>query len=124
MAADTSLHVNGEGQPHSQAYSSLPGSQVNRIVRALLPHRATGSLWDITIANGSISAVDPHDAAKTDHGLGTLDASARLLAPSLCHSHIHLDKGFLLSDAKFASLEIAQGSFAEAMALTANAKAQ
>ncbi len=120
---DTSPHINGERQLHSQAHSCSPGSQVNRIVRALLPHKATDSLWDITISDGSISAIDPHDATRTDHGDGTLDASARLLAPSLCHSHIHLDKCFLLSDAKFASLEITQGSFAEAMALTATAKA-
>ncbi|QSZ34130.1 hypothetical protein DSL72_005718 [Monilinia vaccinii-corymbosi] len=42
----------------------------------------------------------------------------RLMIPSLCHPHIHLDKCFLLSHPKYADLEIQKGDFSEAIQLT------
>ena len=42
----------------------------------------------------------------------------RLLTPSLCHPHIHLEKCYLFSHQKYSDLEIENGDFAEAMKLT------
>lgn len=42
----------------------------------------------------------------------------RLMVPSLCHPHVHLDKCFLLSHPKYADLEIQEGDFSEALKLT------
>jgi cytosine/adenosine deaminase-related metal-dependent hydrolase len=53
-----------------------------------------------------------------------LDGANRLLAPSLCHAHVHLDKCFLLQDPKFSDLQIEHGDFQEAMKLTGEAKAR
>ena len=80
---------------------------------------------DIHIEDNNIRRIFPHlpDANSNTHK-DTLNAMNCLIAPSLCHAHIHLDKCFLLSDPKFADLEIVKGDFAEAMAITAKAKAR
>jgi len=70
--------------------------------------------------DGKISSVAPHSGKLTAPNV--LDATNHFIAPSLCHAHIHLDKCFLLSDYKFADLEIVRGDFAEAMELTSKAK--
>lgn len=57
--------------------------------------------------------MEEHKPVKSDGGLGM-----RLLSPSLCHPHIHLDKCFLLSHPKYADLRIEKGDFEEAMKLT------
>lgn len=76
---------------------------------------------DIHVSDdGKISSITRHTPKHGDPR--AIDANNRLLTPSLCHSHIHLDKCFLLSDPKFAHLEIAKGDFAEAMELTLKAK--
>ncbi|MCJ1388926.1 hypothetical protein MMC18_001777 [Xylographa bjoerkii] len=46
-----------------------------------------------------------------------------LALPSLCHPHIHLDKAHLNSHPAFSALAPTTGSFPEALALTARAKA-
>ena len=78
---------------------------------------------DIHIQDNTIGKIVPH---LTDIGpnidKSTLNATNCLIAPSLCHAHIHLDKCFLLSDPKFADLEIVKGDFTEAMEITAKAK--
>ena len=80
---------------------------------------------DIYIKDAKIKNILPH-ASETDQNTSktTLDAGDSLIAPSLCHAHVHLDKCFLLSDPKFADLEIIKGDFAEAMEITAQAKAR
>ncbi|KAI4115339.1 MAG: hypothetical protein LQ338_007871 [Usnochroma carphineum] len=60
------------------------------------------------------SVADPH----------VFEGRNSFLAPSLCHPHIHLDKCFLLYDAKYADLSIEKGDFAEALSLTSQAKAR
>ncbi|KAG7088457.1 hypothetical protein E1B28_012447 [Marasmius oreades] len=50
----------------------------------------------------------------------TLDGLGGMMIPSLCHSHIHLDKCFILRRGG----DIVRGDFLEAMAVTANAKAE
>ena len=80
---------------------------------------------DIHIEDNIIKDIVPHRTnASSSKSKTVFDASNCLIAPSLCHAHIHLDKCFLLSDPKFADLEIVKGDFAEAMEITAKAKAR
>ena len=54
--------------------------------------RHNGQLIDLTIAEGRIAAITPHDpaaAARTDAGT---DLGGRLLLPALVDGHVHLDK--------------------------------
>ena len=82
-------------------------------------------LHDIHIQDSKIKHIAPHDIRASSKTTGkVLEARNCLIAPSLCHAHIHLDKCFLLSDPKFADLEIVKGDFAEAMEITAKAKAR
>ena len=75
---------------------------------------------DIHINDNIIRSIVPHRTGVASERC--FDARDFLIAPSLCHAHIHLDKCFLLSHPKFADLEIVKGDFAEAMELTAKAK--
>lgn len=80
---------------------------------------------DIHIRDGKIKDILPHLTSPRSYASKeVLNAGNCLIAPSLCHAHIHLDKCFLLSDCKFADLEIVKGDFAEAMEITAKAKAR
>ena len=93
-----------------------------------LPSRDPDSLWDINIRAGKISTVTRHESIEKTQ-VGSLHqkrivAEGQLLAPSLCHPHIHLDKCFLLYDSKYFDLEIIEGSFAEALELTKTAKSR
>jgi cytosine/adenosine deaminase-related metal-dependent hydrolase len=80
--------------------------------------------YDVTIENGGIASITPHTKQQlsTSHLPGVIDGECGLLAPSLCHAHVHLDKCFLLQDAKYSDLQIVTGDFAEAMSLTGQAK--
>lgn len=81
--------------------------------------------FDIILDEGKIKEILPHTPNSTTYPLDTLlDAQNHLIAPSLCHAHVHLDKCFLLSDPKYADLELTKGDFAEAMELTSKAKAR
>ncbi|KAL2352698.1 cytosine deaminase protein-like protein [Cryomyces antarcticus] len=97
---------------------------LSKISGVRLPHKPSNTLWDISISQGCISAIEPHHAshASTSQLPGVLDATARLLASSLCHAHIHLDKCFLLQDPNYGDLQTTEGSFEEAMSLTSTAK--
>ena len=80
---------------------------------------------DIHIEDEKIKDIVPHFIGPSSStSKKVFDASNCLIAPSLCHAHIHLDKCFLLSDPKFADLELVKGDFAEAMEMTAKAKAR
>ena len=92
-------------------------------VRILDPNYEPARQYDIQIADGRIKDIHPHDPMlEVDPSYRVLNAPNHLIAPSLCHAHIHLDKCFLLSDPKYADLEIINGDFAEAMELTSKAK--
>lgn len=88
-----------------------------------LPNKPPSTQWDIAIEHGKIAAVEPHrgTAVPSDD---TLHGANRLIGPSLCHAHIHLDKCFLLQDPTFSDLQIESGDFKEAMELTAQAKSR
>ncbi|KAF2138515.1 uncharacterized protein K452DRAFT_233837 [Aplosporella prunicola CBS 121167] len=101
-----------------------PTTPLSRVIGVRLPGRP--DLWDVFISAGRIASVEKHDPAapRLSHLSGILDASEQLLAPSLCHAHVHLDKCFLLQDPKYSDLEIVEGDFQEAMTLTGKAKAR
>ncbi|KAJ9667635.1 hypothetical protein H2201_002170 [Coniosporium apollinis] len=99
--------------------------ELTKVLGVRLPRKPPSTLWDVSLSDGVIESVTPHDPAAR-LGLrptsSILDAHEAFLAPSLCHAHIHLDKPFLLSDPKFSDLSITDGSFDEAMTLTTAAK--
>ncbi|KAF2465498.1 cytosine deaminase protein-like protein [Lindgomyces ingoldianus] len=125
LAEKTRVYAKSRAPPprYSDVYPSGP---LNKIAGVRLPNKPSSTLWDISIEDGRISAVDPHDfECSRRHPLpGVLDGSNRLLSPSLCHAHIHLDKCFLLQDPKFCDLQIEKGDFQEAMDMTSKAKAR
>ena len=73
-----------------------------------------------------IHSISPHEPSLVSRFCPSdvIDGRERLLAPSLCHPHIHLDKCFLLSDPKYSDLEIVRGDFTEALELTGKAKSR
>ncbi|CAK4032540.1 Metallo-dependent hydrolase [Lecanosticta acicola] len=104
--------------------SSGNRSSARVISNVCLPATESGSTWDIYIKDGNIEYVRSHDESAGLYGLHAIDGRGALLAPSLCHPHIHLDKAFLLSHPKYAHLQIQDGDFKEAMNMTGQAKAQ
>ncbi|RDW88151.1 hypothetical protein BP6252_00183 [Coleophoma cylindrospora] len=76
------------------------------------------SRWNIYCENGLVTTLTEHESTNASQ------ADPRLLCPSLCHPHIHLDKCFLLSHPKYADLEIQKGDFQEALSLTNEAKSR
>jgi hypothetical protein len=113
------LHISSTSHPHTGELTPI-----HLIRGARLPRRPL--LWDINIAGGKIWEITPHDFNSTSqaHCPGVIEAAGRLVAPSLCHAHIHLDKCFLLQDPRFSDLQIVNGDFDEAMQLTSAAKAR
>ena len=104
-----------------------PILRVSKIENARLPAKDPSSLWDISICAEKISSICPHNTnigklETTQRDI--IDAQGAMLAPSLCHPHIHLDKCFLLYDDKYSDLGIIKGDFQEALDLTAKAKSR
>jgi cytosine/adenosine deaminase-related metal-dependent hydrolase len=122
---DKAARISSRAPPprYSDVYQSGP---LHKIVGVRLPRKAPSTLWDISIEEGKIASIEPYTSKPHEIGNlpGVLVGTERLLAPSLCHAHIHLDKCFLLQDPKFIDLEIETGDFKEAMELTAQAKSR
>lgn len=97
---------------------------LKKIAGVRLPHKHPSEQWDITIQDGKISSVDAHDKSLDPDVSDTLNANNRLIAPSLCHAHVHMDKCFLLQDPKYSDLQIESGDFKEAMEMTGEAKSR
>lgn len=110
--------------------ASLPNHQTSTtslIQGVRLPSKDRDTLWDISLSEGRVKAVYPHDDknnVQVPFQHENLDAKGFFLGPSLCHPHIHLDKCFLLSHYKYSDLEIATGGFEEASILTSKAKSR
>ncbi|CAO2655840.1 Nn.00g046430.m01.CDS01 [Neocucurbitaria sp. VM-36] len=105
--------------------SRVQGQPLKRIVGVRLPNEPSSTQWDITIQDGRISSIESHRPNSPQSQLpDSLDGANRLIAPSLCHAHIHLDKCFLLQDPKFSDLQIKSGEFKEAMEMTGEAKSR
>ncbi|KAI5358141.1 Putative metal-dependent hydrolase [Septoria linicola] len=105
----------GHGATNSGAEQSF-----QTISNVSLPNKEAGSRWDVQISQGFIHSVSPNDGARAGE---SINRGGALLAPSLCHPHIHIDKAYLLSHPKYAHLQVKEGDFAEAMDLTGQAKA-
>ncbi|KAF2001918.1 cytosine deaminase protein-like protein [Amniculicola lignicola CBS 123094] len=103
-----------------------PPTVIRKIVGVQLPNRPLETLWDLAIEDGKIATISSHDEdpASYDSLPGILEGCGRLVAPSLCHAHIHLDKCFLLQNDKYSDLQIEKGDFQEAMDITAEAKSR
>ena len=107
-----------------------PRPEVTQILGAWasVPDEDPETRWDLTISQGKIRGIKKHKPLPSRSPLsndpGVVDARGKFLAPSLCHPHVHLDKCFLLSDPKYKDLKIKDGTFDEAMELTAKAKAR
>jgi cytosine/adenosine deaminase-related metal-dependent hydrolase len=97
---------------------------LKKITNVRIPNKPPSSTWDITIKDGKIDTLDAHATSFGEDTTDTLDGGNRLIAPSLCHAHIHLDKCFLLQDPKFGDLQIESGDFNEAMKMTGEAKSR
>ena len=107
-----------------EPFTSTPIDELSG-VRILSPDHDPSKQYDLHIADGKVDVITAHDSTKAiAPGARTFDASNHLIAPSLCHAHIHLDKCFLLSDPKYADLAIIHGDFEEAMKSTGKAKAR
>ena len=106
--------------------ASSPNTQGPRIFRNVsLPDTPSGSLWNVTTSNGQITDITFSNSDSTLlPSFSSIDAEGALLAPSLCHPHVHIDKAYLLSHPKYSHLQIERGDFAEAMELTGKAKAK
>lgn len=86
-----------------------------------LPQTISGSRWTVEVRNGTFHSVTETKSA--DNQLpDSCNGRGSLLAPSLCHPHVHLDKAFLLSHPRYAHLRVEKGDFEEAMSLTGQAK--
>ncbi|KAF7188012.1 Cytosine deaminase [Pseudocercospora fuligena] len=93
------------------------------IKNVVLPGSQTSTISDLIINNEILERIG--ESGKTDgHHASIVDGRGALLAPSLCHPHVHIDKAYLLSHPKYAQLQVEQGDFKEAMTLTGKAKAQ
>lgn len=114
--------VNFGGNAKPPVEEAVDPKLLQSIIGVKLPRQHY--LWDIQVSAGKISSIDPHNFNSPIHhkSPSVLEARGCLIAPSLCHAHIHLDKCFLLQDSKFSDLEIVDGDFKEAMALTTAAK--
>lgn len=94
------------------------------ISNASLPGKDKNTTWDVELKGNKIESVTPHDPSRMPPELtNSINADSALLAPSLCHPHVHIDKAFLLSHPRYAHLQIEKGDFDEAMELTSQAKA-
>ena len=106
----------------NESYATKPVEVISG-VRILSPGYEPTLRYDVHVKNAKIKDICLHDDSLDISGNSqVLDATRSLLAPSLCHAHVHLDKCFLLSDPKYSDLEIVNGDFAEAMELTSRAK--
>lgn len=94
------------------------------IKNVALPSRSESQTWNLLLKDGLVERIEETtDATSLDiEHFSSIDGHGALLAPSLCHPHIHIDKAFLLSHPKFSHLQVEKGDFQEAMSLTGQAK--
>jgi cytosine/adenosine deaminase-related metal-dependent hydrolase len=104
--------------PASQATPSLGTTHIQNVTLPGTTHTS-----DLSISSSKIASVQHHDPSSASSSNTLHSPSSALIAPSLCHPHIHLDKPYLLSHPRFAASQVIQeGTFAEAMSLTSQAK--
>ncbi|KAJ6508843.1 hypothetical protein C8R45DRAFT_815074 [Mycena sanguinolenta] len=82
------------------------------------PDPARNDLWRIECSAGRVSSIQRCLGEDSNGVRADIDAKGGLILPSLCHSHIHLDKCFILD-----RCNLVTGDFAEALQVTNKAKA-
>ncbi|GLB38429.1 putative metallo-dependent hydrolase [Lyophyllum shimeji] len=94
------------------------------VINARLSHAdkdLASKLWRVECRHGRVHTVslqgDAEEASPAKDS-NQVDANGSLMLPSLCHSHIHLDKCFILD-----RCNVVSGEFAEALEITSKAKA-
>jgi cytosine/adenosine deaminase-related metal-dependent hydrolase len=95
------------------------------INNVILPARGSGATWNIVVKDNKIHNIDVAQPERSN-----TDANVTVLLPALCHPHIHLDKPYILTcnhgpsdqHPDYTDLAPASGTFAEALANTAEAK--
>ena len=100
---------------------------VSKVVDARLisQNHSSEERVDIVLAGSNIEAIVKHnDSEEPLDSRDVIDAKGCLIGPSLCHSHVHLDKCFIFNDPKYSDLEVVEGDFKEALELTSKAKAR
>ena len=102
-------------EPRGNILSKIVGA---RILHGDFPQEQK---FDISLTASLIETITSHKEENLG-GNEVLDARGCLIAPSLCHAHIHLDKCFMLNDSKYSDFEIVEGDFKEALDLTSKAK--
>jgi len=111
----------------SNKKTDIDGRTIDAVFNVCLPHTEAGSLWDVHFSEGRVASIQrrdsEHERQQNRHNPSMIDGGGSLLAPSLCHPHVHLDKAFLLAHPKYSHLQIEQGTFNEAMEVTNKAKA-
>ncbi|KDR82778.1 hypothetical protein GALMADRAFT_134336 [Galerina marginata CBS 339.88] len=114
--------------------TSLPDGDivVKNVHLAYLDKDRAAKIWSVQCHGGRVLKISPsgEDARSTEVSesvsledpttSSVLDAQGGLMLPSLCHSHIHLDKCFILDRCG----ELVKGDFAEAMEVTKAAKSE
>lgn len=106
-----------------QGSSGISVKSVSGFKDVSLPCTTPNTRWDISIADGKVSSIAKHEPQSEGSSVESMiDGHGAILAPGLCHPHIHIDKAYLLSHPKYAHLQIEKGDFAEAMSLTGSAK--
>ncbi|KAK0188135.1 Metallo-dependent hydrolase [Armillaria mellea] len=95
---------------------------INNVRLAHVDNAMAEQLWSVECKGGKVGQVSLSDGSNAVplpnvHIRRQIDAKGSLLLPSLCHSHIHLDKCFILDRCKCEF-----GDFTEAMKVTARAK--
>ncbi|KAI9737541.1 MAG: hypothetical protein M1834_009696 [Cirrosporium novae-zelandiae] len=111
--------------PSERPSASSGRPRLQKIVCVHLPNKSPDSLWDVHFSGSHVTSITPHDPSllqRLSHLPSVLDGSHRLLAPSLCHAHIHLDKCFLLNNPRYPDLSIEKGDLVEAVTVTREAK--
>ncbi|KAG2033692.1 hypothetical protein BDR03DRAFT_1001969 [Suillus americanus] len=96
------------------------GTVIRNVRLPCTEHSETSTAWDIACLDGRVQSITssgsciPHDNALV------VEADGGVLVPSLCHSHIHLDKCFILGQCD----PLITGSLPEALQVTNKAKAE
>ncbi|KAG8629086.1 hypothetical protein KVT40_002951 [Elsinoe batatas] len=115
--------------PQDNADGSGGNGQIGQILQCRLGASEKDHPVDIKFEAGCIADIALHSTGTSqEHPTSkhaqtrTFDAGNRLLAPSLCHPHVHLDKAFILGHPKYSHLQVKDGTFDEAMKLTNEAK--
>ncbi|EGN98075.1 hypothetical protein SERLA73DRAFT_182935 [Serpula lacrymans var. lacrymans S7.3] len=109
----------------SLSHSAQSEGKTSVVTNVHLAHsdpESSKQLWNVICQQGRVHRISPAENGweGSKEWLGdVIDGRGGVLLPSLCHSHIHLDKCFILDQCD----QLASGSLKEALQVTNKAKA-